>query len=122
MPKRPPQADPGAVAALLDAAPEPARARLRALADVIRAEAPEAVERVAYGLPTWHQGENLIHLGGFARHVGVYPGPEAILAFEADLTGFKTSKGAIQIPHDAPLPVELVQRLVRWRLAQVAAR
>jgi uncharacterized protein YdhG (YjbR/CyaY superfamily) len=116
MSKRAPKADPDAVQAYLDAAPEPARSRLRALADVVRAEAPGAIERIAYGLATWHQRENLIHLGAFEHHLGIYPGPAAIVAFADDLSAFKTSKGAIQVPHAAPLPVELVRRITRWRL------
>jgi len=119
--KRAAQADPAAVAAYIDAVPEPARSRLRALAEVIRAEAPEAIERIAYGLATWHLRENLIHIGGFAHHVGIYPGAAAIRAFAEDLAAFKTSKGAIQVPHDAPLPMDLVRRLTCWRLAQVAS-
>lgn len=121
MTKRSPSADTTAVAAYIDAAPEPARSRLRQLAEVVRAEAPEAVERIAYGLATWHARENLVHLGAFARHVGIYPGPEAIVAFAEDLAAFKTSKGAIQVPHDVPVPFDLVRRLVRFRLERVAA-
>ena len=118
MTKRPPEAEPAAVAAYIDAAPEPARSRLLALADAIRAEAPDAIERIAYGLATWHQRENLIHLGPFAHHVGIYPGSAAIVAFAEELAAFKTSKGAIQVPHDAPLPVDLVRRITRWRIQQ----
>jgi uncharacterized protein YdhG (YjbR/CyaY superfamily) len=121
MRKRTPESDPAAVAAYLDAAPEPARSRLRTLSEVVRAEAPGAIERIAYGLATWHQGENLLHLGAFTHHIGVYPGPAAIVAFADELTGFKTSKGAIQIPHDIPLPVDLVRRITRWRLTQLAS-
>lgn len=122
MANRRPAPDPAAVEALLAAAPEPARARLYALRAVIREEAPEATERIAYGLATWHWGENLLHLGAFARHVGVYPGPEAIEAFAGELAGFRTSKGTIQVPHDAPLPLDLVRRITRWRVEQVRAR
>jgi uncharacterized protein YdhG (YjbR/CyaY superfamily) len=121
MSKRSPKADPAAVAEYIDAAPEPARSRLRALADVVRSEAPEAIERIAYGLATWHQRENLLHLGAFKHHVGIYPGSAAIVAFAEELADFATSKGAIQVPHDAPLPAELVRRITRWRLAQVAS-
>jgi uncharacterized protein YdeI (YjbR/CyaY-like superfamily)/uncharacterized protein YdhG (YjbR/CyaY superfamily) len=121
MTKRTAGADPAAVDAYIDATPEPARARLRALADIVRAEAPEALERIAYGLATWHHRQNLLHLGAFAHHVGIYPGSAAIVAFAEELHAFKTSKGAIQVPHDAPLPTELVRRLTRWRLDQVAS-
>lgn len=110
------------VTAYIDAAKEPARSRLRTLREVIGAAAPHAVERLAYGLATWHQGENLIHLGAFTHHVGVYPGPAAIRAFAEDLAPFTTSKGAIRLPHDAPLPTELVRRITRWRIEQATQR
>jgi uncharacterized protein YdhG (YjbR/CyaY superfamily) len=115
-----PPEGPAAVDAYLAAQPEPARGRLAELRALARAEAPDAEERIAYGMPTWRLRENLIHFGGFAQHVGVYPGAAAIVAFADDLTGYRTSKGAIQIPHDAPLPLDLVRRIVRWRLAEVA--
>lgn len=122
MPKSKIQAEPEAVAAYIEAATEPARSRLLALRDVIRSEAPAAIERMAYGLATWHQGENLIHLGAFTHHVGIYPGAAAMVAFAGELGGYVTSKGTIQVPHDAPLPTELVRRLTRWRLEQVQAK
>jgi uncharacterized protein YdhG (YjbR/CyaY superfamily) len=100
---------------------EPARARVAELCAIVREEAPGATERIAYGMPTWHLRENLVHVAGFAGHVGVYPGPAAIEAFAEALAGFPTSKGAIRLPHDRPLPRELVRAIVRWRLARVVA-
>ena len=122
MASRKPEAEREAVAAYIEQAAEPGRGRLKELADVIRAAAPEAVERMAYGLATWHQGENLVHIGAFANHVGLYPGAAAIVAFADELTAFKTSKGAIQLPHNRPLPLDLVQRIIAWRVAQVAEK
>jgi uncharacterized protein YdhG (YjbR/CyaY superfamily) len=122
---KPTKRSPGAAKTIdgyVAAAPAPSQERLRRLVAVVRAAAPDATERIAYGLPTWHQGENLIHLGGFAGHVGVYPGPAAIEAFAEKLAGYACSKGAIQLPLDGRLPVALVRSLVRWRLAQVAAK
>jgi uncharacterized protein YdhG (YjbR/CyaY superfamily) len=116
MSRRTPRPDPDAVTAYIEAAPEPARSRLRALREVVRAEAPAATERIAYGLATWHQRENLLHLGAFAHHLGLYPGPAAIEAFAGELAGLRTSKGAIRLPHEAPLPVDLVRRIARWRV------
>lgn len=115
---RPTAANVDAVTSYIESAAEPARRRLRSLRKLIRDEAPEAIERMAYGLPTWHQGENLLHLGAFRGHIGIYPGAAAIVAFADELASYKTSKGAIQVPHDAPLPTELVRRLTRWRLAE----
>jgi hypothetical protein len=120
--KSPPPAENDAVVAYIDAAAEPARTRLRRLRSLVREEAPNAAERMAYGLPTWHQEENLLHLGAFSRHVGFYPGPAAIEAFAEELESFGTSKGAIQLPHNRDLPVDLVRRIVRWRLEQISEK
>jgi uncharacterized protein YdhG (YjbR/CyaY superfamily) len=120
--KSSPLSAPEAVADYINAADELAKTRLRRLCSVLREEAPQAILRMAYGLPTWHQGENLIHLGAFARHVGVYPGPAAIRAFAKELSPYHTSKGAIQLPHDLDLPMDLLRRMVRWRLRQVTVR
>jgi uncharacterized protein YdhG (YjbR/CyaY superfamily) len=114
------RARPGPVESYIDSTQEPARTRLRALAEAIRAVAPDATERIAWGLATWHRGEHLIHLGAFKHHVGIYPGPAAIVAFADQLSAFKTSKGAIQVPHGARLPLALVRRITRWRLQQAA--
>lgn len=100
---------------------EPARSRLEVLREAISEEAPEAVERMSYAMPTWHQGENLVHLAGYAKHVGLYPGPAAIEAFADELRAFKTSRGAVQLPHDRELPLDLVRRIARWRVATVSA-
>jgi uncharacterized protein YdhG (YjbR/CyaY superfamily) len=120
MPRRKTSASDDAVVAYIDATAEPARTRLRTLRALVREEAPNAVERMAYGLPTWYQEKNLLHLGAFARHIGLYPGPAAIEAFAEELTSLRTSKGAIQLPHDRDLPLDLVRRIVRWRLEHVS--
>lgn len=110
------------VEAYLQSQPAEVGERLRALRAVIVEVAPAATEKMSYGLPTWHQGENLIHIGAAARHIGLYPGPEAIVHFAAALSGFATSKGAIQVPHDQPLPLALVREIVLHRLIVAAGR
>lgn len=62
---------------------------------------------------------NLIHIAGYAHHIGVYPGTEALLAFADRLAGFPTSKGTVQLLHDAPLPLDLVRDLVLHRVRAV---
>jgi hypothetical protein len=70
----------------------------------------------AHHLRTWYLHGNLLHLGAYRHHIGIYPGPAAIEALANAITPLKTSKGTILLPHDAPLPLELVERLIRWRL------
>ncbi len=80
IPRQSPASPSPEVDAYFDACPESSRARLIMLREVIREEAPHATERIAYGTATWHDGENIIHIGGYARHVGVYPGAAAMIA------------------------------------------
>lgn len=108
--------------AYIAATQEPNQSRLNTLRELIRQEAPNAVERMAYGMPTWHQGQNLVHIGAQAHHVGLYPGPRAIEAFAQELREFPTSKGAIRLLHDRELPLELVRLIVRYCVAQAQLR
>jgi len=120
--RRPPASESEAVMAYIEAAGEPGRSRLRALRSVMLEELPGAIERMAYGLATWHLGENILHLGAFKHHLGVYPGSAALEAFADELAGYPTSKGAIQVPHGVDVPTELIRRIARWRLEQIRAK
>jgi uncharacterized protein YdhG (YjbR/CyaY superfamily) len=101
--------------------PEDVRSRLERLRSHVAALLPGAEEKISYGIPTFKLGKNIFHFGAYPGHIGLYPGPEAIKAHAADLTAYKTSKGAIQIPHDVPLPLELVTHLVEFNLSQLPA-
>jgi uncharacterized protein YdhG (YjbR/CyaY superfamily) len=84
--------------------------------ETIRAAAPEATEKIAWRMPTFWQGENLIHFAAFKQHIGLYPGGEATAAFADRLAGYKTRKGTIQLPLGKPIDYELITDIVRWRL------
>lgn len=86
---------------------------------VIRDAAPEAVEKIAWQMPTFWQKENLIHFAAHKNHLGLYPGGEATTFFADKLTEYKTSKGAIQFPWNKPIPYALIAEIVRWRLTQI---
>lgn len=96
--------------------PKPVQVILTRVQQIIREEAPEALETIRYGLPTYRWQGNLVHFGAFARHLGLYPGPTTIAAFRMELTAYKFSKGAIQFPLDQPIPYELIRRIVRYRV------
>ena len=77
---------------------------------------PLAVEKIAWRMPTFHQGHNIIHFAAFKNHFGIYPGPDAIVHFANRLSGYHTSKGAIQMPYDKPVDKALLQDIAKWCL------
>lgn len=101
----------------------PARQEILAqIRHVIRENAPKAEERISWGMPTYWHGENLVHFSSAARHVGFYPSPDAIVAFQQQLEGYKSSKGAVQFPYGTPIPYGLIGEITRWRVAQVEGK
>ncbi len=96
------------------AQPDGVREKLEAVRKAIRKALPEAEERLSWGMPTFWKKHNIIHFAGFKNHIGLYPGPEAVMEFSERLQGYKTSKGTIQFPHSVPLPLELIEEIAAW--------
>ena len=90
------------------------RSRLHLIRAEIHAAIPEATERISYQMPTFWKGRNIIHFAAARNHIGIYPGGEATAVFAKKLTGYKTSKGTIQIRHDQELPLELIAEIATW--------
>lgn len=80
---------------------------------------PEAQERLTYGMPTFYLHENVVHFAPMKNHLGFYPSPAPIVAFEEELKSYKTSKGAIQFPYNQELPKELIQSIVLFRRNEI---
>jgi uncharacterized protein YdhG (YjbR/CyaY superfamily) len=116
------QADDQSVDAYIAAFPEEIQVKLRALREAIRAAAPEAEERISYQMPTYTLHGNLVHFAAYAHHIGFYPTPSGIAAFQQELARYKGAKGSVQFPLDAPLPLELISRMVAFRVAENAAK
>lgn len=92
---------------------------LHQIRQTIRSTAPEATEKMAYGIPTYWQKRNLIHFGGFPHHIGIYPGPAAIEAFAKDIRTYETAKGTLKLPLDRPIPYDLIMQLTKYNLARL---
>lgn len=92
--------------------------RMQIIRKCIKDNAPEAQERMAYGMPTFYLYSNLIHFACFTKHIGIFPGASGVEHFMPELGGYKTSKGTIQIPHSMDLPLDLIQRIVAFRLQE----
>jgi uncharacterized protein YdhG (YjbR/CyaY superfamily) len=91
---------------------------LEKLRQTIRESAPDAEEAISYQMPTFKLKGNLVHFAAYKRHFGFYPAPSAIEQFKDELSGYKTSKGAIQFPINEPLPYALVGEMVKFRVKQ----
>ena len=101
--------------------PPDTQARLKQVRELVRETAPDdAVETISYAIPTFDlRGKHLVHFAGYDRHVGFYPAPTGMEAFEKDFEGYKTGKGSVQFPLDRPLPTELIRRIVEFRVGEV---
>jgi uncharacterized protein YdhG (YjbR/CyaY superfamily) len=95
--------------------------RLEQMRATIRAAAPDASEAMKYGLPTFIGRGNLVHYGAFKEHTGFYPTPSGIEAFKDELAPYAGAKGSVRFPHSQPLPLDLVRRIVEFRLAEQRA-
>lgn len=91
--------------------------RLRQMRAVIREAAPEAQEKISYQMPTFFLHGNLVHFAAFKNHIGFYPAPRGIEAFKDELAAYEGAKGSVQFPLDQPLPLDLVRRIVQFRVA-----
>jgi len=101
--------------------PDDIQAKLNEIRTIIRTAAPEAGEKISWGMPTFTlKGKILVQFAAHKAHIGYYPMPETIEAFEAKLTSYKTSKGGIQFPYKDPLPAELIAETVKFRTADLA--
>ena len=103
--------------------PAETRAVLQEMRTIITAAAPDATETMSYAIPTFDlHGRHLVHFAGYESHVGFYPAPSGIAAFKDELKPFKTAKGSVQFPLDRPLPVDLIRRMVAFRVEEEAGR
>ena len=109
------------VGAYLAALPPRARRRMQEIRRIIRSVTPDAVEHFSYRMPGFRlDGRTFVYYAAFREHTSVYPmGAKIRLANAAALKGYKMSTGTIQFPLDRPLPVALVKRLIKARVAEV---
>ena len=98
----------------ISAQEEYAQPYLQEIRETIREALPEAEERISWSMPTFWKKHNIIQFAAAKKHVGLYPGPEAVERFHEQLEDYKTSKGTIQLPYDKPHPLELIAEIARW--------
>lgn len=108
--------------AYISRSPKDVQPLLRQMRRTIQKAAPQATEKISYGIPTFYLNGNLVHFGAAKNHIGFYPTSSGISAFKKELSPYKSSKGAVQFPLDKPLPLALVARIVKFRVQQQLKR
>lgn len=88
----------------------------------IKKAAPDAEEAIKYRIPTFVLNENLVHFAAFKNHMGFYPGPSGIEAFQDKLSSYESAKGSVQFPFDRPIPFGLIEQIVKFRVKEAQAK
>ncbi len=96
--------------------PDEVQTQLNRVRATIAQAASSAEEAIKYGLPTFVGSENLVHFGAFKKHIGFYPTPSGIVAFESELSVYTCSKGAVQFP------LKLIAKIVKFRVREATMR
>ncbi len=98
--------------------PEPARWRLEQIRELIKQLAPDAQEKISYGIPYYSLNGRLIYFAYFKNHTNLTIMASGIEHFAKDLRGYTFGKGSIQFPHDKPLPLDFIKRIIKFRVAE----
>jgi uncharacterized protein YdhG (YjbR/CyaY superfamily) len=92
--------------------------KLKAMRATIRAAAPAAEEKISYQIPTFALQGNLVHFAAFKDHIGFFPTSSGVAAFKKELSAYDLSKGTIRFSLDKPLPLALIKKIVKFRVAE----
>ncbi|HTN21119.1 MAG TPA: DUF1801 domain-containing protein [Pelobium sp.] len=92
--------------------------QLNIIKETIKKTIPQATEVISYGMPTFKLGGNLVHFAAYKNHIGFYPGPKALVCFKQEISSYKNSKGAVQFPLNAELPLDLIEAITLFCVAE----
>jgi uncharacterized protein YdhG (YjbR/CyaY superfamily) len=98
--------------------PEKVKKRLTDIRKVVRKAAPEAIEKIGYGMPSYTFKGMLLYYAAHTNHIGFYPGPSAIETFKNELVDYETSRGTVQFPHNKKIPLKLIDGMVKFRVKE----
>jgi uncharacterized protein YdhG (YjbR/CyaY superfamily) len=98
--------------------PAGVRKKLTDMRVTIRKAAPEAVEKISYRMPAFTLNGMLVYFAAHTNHIGFYPFTSALKEFRNELSAFRTSKGGVQFRYEDPLPLNLIQKMVEFRVKE----
>lgn len=106
------------VDAYISAQSKEAKEKLTVLREIIKKNAPDAVETISYNMPAYKFNGVLAYFAAFKEHYSIFPGPKAIVAFKDELKEYVTSKGTIQFSYNKPLPKRLISNIIKYRVKE----
>ena len=99
-------------------APKEMRGNLKELRAIIKSAAPQAEERISYGMPYYAYKGRLAYFQFWKKHIGLYVPTPVITEHESELKDYETAKATVRFPLDKKLPVALIRKLIRARVAK----
>jgi uncharacterized protein YdhG (YjbR/CyaY superfamily) len=116
------QAKPESIDAYIAAFPPEKRAVLERIRKTARVAAPDAKEVISYRMPTLMQNGVLVHFAAFKNHIGLYPPIRGDVSLEEAIAPYAGEKGNLRFPLDQPIPYDLIERIVKFKVAQNASK
>ena len=107
---------PNSIEEYISSFPKETQALLEQVRETIRKAAPTASEVISYQMPAYKLNGILVWFAAYSKHIGFYPGASGIEAFKKELSIYKGAKGSVQFPLDKPLPLELISKIVLFRI------
>ena len=98
--------------------PIPVQQRLAAIRKIITKLAPEATEKISYRMPLYMLHGRLVYFAVHTHHIGLYPMASGIKQFAHQLEKYVRATGSVQFPHDQPLPLSLIQKIIAFRIKE----
>ncbi len=104
----------------IKSSPKDTQGILEKIKGIVQKHCPEALETISYGIPTYDlNGKHLVHFAGFKTHIGFYPTPSGIEAFKKEISKFTWAKGSVQFPVDKPVPFDLIEKIIVFRIKEL---
>ena len=110
------------VTAYFNSFPKSTRVLLSQMREIIRKAAPDAEEKIAYNMPAFTLNGPLVYFAAFKNHIGFYATPTGHEQFAQELSKYKQGKGSVQFPIDEPLPLKLIEKIVKFRVKENLSR
>ncbi len=103
--------------------PSDVQVQLKRIRAIVKANAPEAAEQIAYGMPAYKTYKKpLIYFAAYKNHIGLYATPSGHSEFKEELSIYKQGKGSVQFPLDQAMPYELIENIVKFKVAENSAK